>query len=281
MKIISSYKVLPQVVSYRARRKANRLTAPNRALPDFLGIGAQRSGTTSLLHYLQQHPQVKTGLLKEIHYFDLHYHKGELWYKAHFPLKGRLKANEIVGEYSPYYLVHPHAAKRIHSLLPAAKLIVLLRNPKERAISNYHLEVGRKHETLPLMAALQAEEERTAQHWQRMLTDETYTSKNHLYYAYKQRGLYAEQLERYLEYFHRKQLLIIESKRLSADPQAVMEEVCDFLEISRDIGAISFSAKNVQAYKKEIPREVNDYLNEYFSEPNRRLYELIGQNFGW
>ncbi|MCI5147305.1 MAG: sulfotransferase, partial [Candidatus Electrothrix sp. AR3] len=112
------------------------LTARLRPLPNFLVIGAQKSGTTSLFHYICQHPQVFENKSKEIHFFDHNYHCGANWYRSHFPLAGKLMRNRCLGEATPYYLCHPHAPSHIFDLLPRVKIIAILRDPVERAISH-------------------------------------------------------------------------------------------------------------------------------------------------
>src|SRR4051794_39950057 len=100
----------------RERRRAARVlvrrpTSSQRALPDFLIIGAQKSGTTSLYDYLCQHPQVRPAMTKEVHYFDFNFTRGTRWYRSHFPL-GVGSRNWVTGEATPYYLFHPETANR-------------------------------------------------------------------------------------------------------------------------------------------------------------------------
>ena len=121
------------------------ITFPIRLLPDFLIIGTQRGGTTSLHRYLDAHPCVGPAANKDLHFFDRRYHKGLAWYQGHFPtfiekyyaehLRGRAF---VTGEASPSYLFHPFAPKRVAKAMPHVKLIVLLRNPIDRAYSQYH-----------------------------------------------------------------------------------------------------------------------------------------------
>ena len=114
-----------------------------RLLPDFIIIGTQRGGTTSLYSYLASHPSVGPASTKEVHFFDNKYTKGLAWYRAHFPsaiekyyAEHIQKRKFITGESSPYYLFHPHVPKRVAKDVPHAKFIVLLRNPVDRAILN-------------------------------------------------------------------------------------------------------------------------------------------------
>ena len=108
-------------------------------MPDFLGIGTQKGGTTSLHQWLSHHPQVYLPECKEVHYFDLNYNESQNWYKRHFE---NAKRSQKCGEITPFYLFHPSSAKRIKQTIPEIKLIVLLRDPVERVIS--HLRHAKK-----------------------------------------------------------------------------------------------------------------------------------------
>ena len=105
-----------------------------RRKPDFVIIGAQKSGTTSLYHYIVQHPEIEPASKKEIKFFDIHYSEGEKWYLSHFPPKYPWADNRITGEGSPEYMYLPWAAERLIEFLPETKLVAILRNPVERAI---------------------------------------------------------------------------------------------------------------------------------------------------
>jgi hypothetical protein len=160
-------------------QKVTRVTARWRCLPDFIIVGAQKAGTTSLYHYLRRHRQIRMSWVKEVHYFDNNFHKGDFWYRSHFPIDTRSTNGYLVGEASPYYLAHPHAPARISKLLPSARLIVLLRNPRDRAISHYFHQKRAGIETLPMMEAFVKEEERIHTQWLRMLRNENYNSAIH------------------------------------------------------------------------------------------------------
>ena len=101
-------------------------------LPDFLGVGVQKGGTTTLQKLLEQHPGAFLPAAKELHYFSLHYARGESWYRQQFAAASPGQRN---GEITPYYLFHPEASKRIQSLLPQVRLVVLLRDPVQRTLS--------------------------------------------------------------------------------------------------------------------------------------------------
>src|SRR3712207_6690007 len=113
-------------------------TAQQRRLPDFVIIGTQRGGTTSLYHYLSKHPEVLPALRKEIHFFDLNFDRGLDWYLAHF---ARQDQPGLVGEASPLYMFHRDVPERVRRVLPNAKFIALLRNPVDRAYSQYQMNL--------------------------------------------------------------------------------------------------------------------------------------------
>ncbi|HEV2894458.1 MAG TPA: sulfotransferase, partial [Actinomycetota bacterium] len=156
-----------------------RPTAGLRLLPDYLIIGAQRAGTTSLHRYLIQHPGVRTTLrTKGVHFFDTAYGRGMSWYASRFPTKltawyvARRHGVELrTGEASPYYLFHPHVPARVAEHLPQVRLIALLRDPVGRAYSHYQHEVARGFETLSFEEAIEAEPARLAGETQRMLAE--------------------------------------------------------------------------------------------------------------
>ena len=123
-------------------------------LPHFLAIGVQKGGTTTLQRLLEQHPGVYLPSAKELHYFSLHYGQGEGWYRQYF---AGAALSQRCGEITPYYLFHPSAPQRILALLPQVKLVVMLRDPVERALSQYFHSVRLGLEPLALEQALAAE----------------------------------------------------------------------------------------------------------------------------
>jgi hypothetical protein len=250
---------------------ADRLaSAGSRELPGFLIIGTQRGGTTSLFDYLTRHPDVGETLKKEIHFFDLHFHRGLDWYRAHFPISG---AAAIVGEASPSYLLHPEAPSRVHAALPSVTLIALLRNPIDRAWSHYQLNAKRGHEPLAFEEAIAREPERLAgaaagAH------DESWRL-----FSYLSRGLYADQLQRWLRFFPREQLLIVKSEDLYRDPAAIYDQTVQRLGLRR-WPLQRFRARHAGSYAGMEP-ETRERLAEYFAPHNARLYEMLGRDLDW
>jgi hypothetical protein len=246
------------------------LTADLRSLPDFVILGTQRGGTTSLYRWLATHPDVAPALKKEVHYFDGHYHKGLRWYRAHFPYRwdGR-----ITGESCPYLLFHPLAPARAAKDLPAStKFIVLLREPSERAVSQYWLWRQRgQWETESLERALELEPERLAFEDERVMRGER--SINHIAFSYVARGEYAPQLRRWIDAVGRDRILILESERLYTDPTTT-QSALDWLGLAPH--RVPFPAANSAARIDEVSPQLMHRLREHFEPHNQDLFELLG-----
>jgi hypothetical protein len=263
-----------------------RHLAPH-ALPDFVILGAQKAGTTSLYSYLCRHPQVAPATRKEVHYFDLNFSRGLDWYRGHFPRRlpawidaatGRRPI--VTGEASPYYLFHPHVPARMAELPASVKFIVLLRDPVQRTYSHYQFIVRLGAETLSFGEALAAEPDRLRDEVPRLLADDRHFSFNHQYFSYVARSLYAEQIERWLNHIDRRRFLFLKSEDLFDRPAHVLAETASFLELAPfDFGA-TFPVENGNSYAA-LDRGVERRLAAFFGPHNRRLYELLGRDFGW
>ncbi|KZR78338.1 sulfotransferase family protein [Prochlorococcus marinus] len=194
-------------------------------LPEFIGLGVQKGGTTTLHKLLDQHPGVFLPATKELHYFSLHYIQGDDWYRQKF---APAHQGQRCGEITPYYLFHPQAPVRIKRLLPNARLIVLLRDPVERAISQYFHSRRLGLEQFDLEQALAAESER--------LQGATYQleaidghHRSHQEHSYLSRSRYEQQLPDWQHNFSAEQLLILRSEDLFVSPEQVWKQVLDFL----------------------------------------------------
>ena len=247
-----------------------RLRQP-RALPDAMIIGAMKCGTSSLHNYLAQHPGVIAPLRKEVHYFDLHYDEGELWYRANFARSGEPGLNL---DSSPYYLAHPLAPQRAHALVPNARLIVLLRDPVRRAYSHYWHERDKQRETLPFEEAIAAEPTRLGDDEQRLARGEIRHSRAHQHFGYLARGRYAEQLERWWQVYPREQTLVLRFEDLAREPMSVLGRTLDFLGLPR-VERVRLEARNVRKYPPMDPTTA-DRLRDYFAPHEARLQVLLG-----
>jgi len=270
-----------------ALQAACTATAPVRPLPDFLIIGGQRCGTTALHDHLARHPSVGAAHVKEVHYFDLNYDRGERWYRGHFPndarravARRRTGVDVVCGEASPYYLYHPLVPERARALVPDARLIVLLRDPVARALSHYHHEVALGMEPLSFEDALDAESERLDGEERRIVQFPGYISVAHQHHSYVARGHYADQLERWFGSFPRDRMLMLVSEDFFADPAGVVGEILEFLALPPMPQAAPFRVPNARSYEGMEPA-TRRLLIERFRESNARLTELLGRDPGW
>lgn len=270
-------------------------TYPLRILPDFIIPGVQKCGTTSLYNYLIEHPNIISARRKEINFFDEHYQKGTSWYRAQFPtamqkyyVEHIRKQDFITGEASPQYLLYPHTAEKVARLVPQAKIIILLRDPVERAYSHYRHNRRMGHETLSFEEAIDLEEERTREGKKRAEADENFHDFRFQRASYLGRGIYIDQLPRWMSIFPREQFLIIHSEDLFAAPAEVFKQTLSFLDVpvfepeALKKGYKQHNkAKDTDTTSKKIEPAVRKRLIEYFAPYNERLYTFLGVDFGW
>jgi hypothetical protein len=264
------------------KRNIYALTGPIRSLPDFMIIGTARSGTTSLYYDICQHPCVLPAAYDELGYFDSNFHLGLNWYRSLFPtlfskwLVKQKKQFAITGEDTPFYIWDPIVAKRILKNLPKIKLIVLLRNPVDRAYSNYHLGVRSGTENLSFEDAIKLEIKRLEE-----INEESKSSieKYAIRRSYLAKGFYADQLKIWFEIFNSNQLLIISTEDLKSNPQKVINKIYNFLEIPDNHKLIP--EKQKKAVYPEMKKETREFLIDFYKKNNTELFSLIGQKFDW
>ena len=276
-------RAIPKIVKeplLRFRAGYRALTGSLRGLPSVLILGAQKSGTTSLFRYLAQHPDVLPPVVKEVHYFDFHYLRGVAWYRRHFPYAHRLRRGSLTFDATPYYLVHPLVPQRAAQLLPEAKLVVLLRNPIDRALSHYQHEFRDGRESLSFAEAIEKEPERLAGEEERLRHEPDYYSFNHQCYSYTRRGLYIEQLRHWVQHFPRTQLLVLQSEWLFRDPVAATAAVHNFLGLRPHRLQVD-KPFLPRGYDRTMPPELRARLATYFEPHNRELFQWLGEEFDW
>jgi len=257
------------------------LTSKSRMAPEFLIIGVQRGGTTSLYNYLIRHPLILPALVKEVHYFDLSFHKGINWYLGNFPRRAQRQGNQraITGEASPYYIFHPHVPKRVFETFPSMKFILLLRNPIDRAYSHYQNEVRLGYEHLSFEDAIDQEVSRVDSETPKLLQDEGYQSINHRHFTYLSRGIYIDQLNNWLNVIPREQILIVKSEDFFESPQTILGKVLSWLDLP-GWNFPGFRIHNRLEYQKMNPL-TRDRLQTYYEPHNQALNDLVGMDFGW
>jgi Sulfotransferase domain len=256
-------------------------------LPSFLIVGAQRCGTTSMVRALGQHPSMFNAILnQEVHFFDDSYGHGLQWYRSHFPLRAyarfaarKAAAPPLAFESSPYYMFHPLAPERIARDLPRVKLLVMLRDPAERAYSAHAHESFVGHETEPFERALELEAERLDGESERIVAVPGYVSRSHHYHAYRLRGQYVDQLERLERLFGRERILVIDSAAFFEDPAPVYEAVLRFLGLPRAT-LPSFTRYNARP-RAPMSERVRAALREHYQPYDERLARWLGHQPSW
>lgn len=267
-------------------RTVARPTASHRPLPDYLIVGGQRCGTTSLHHYLVQHPGVLPArFTKGVHWFDVSYDKPESWYRANFPTSkrrematARVGRPVVTGEASPYYLFHPQVPDRVARVVPEARIIVVLRDPVGRAWSHYHHERKRGFESLGFEEAIAAEASRlTGADAALAAPDGRHFSHQH--HSYVARGRYAEQLDRWRRHVPEGRLLVLFSTDLEQDAAATMASVHRFLGLAE---APTVTAGRWNRQDNPDPSDqLQGRLREAFAESDRALEERLGRAVPW
>lgn len=261
-----------------------RSTAKQRALPDFIIIGTQKGGTTSLFRYLGQHPDLFASFTKEVHYFDGGldpnidtFALGEDWYRAHFAKSTQRLGTKMCFEASPLYLFNPLVPGRISELLPQVKMVAILRDPVERAISHYFHEERKGREPLPIAKALDSEESRLEQ----VLEQRDYKNRRYIDFTYKSRGIYHEQLKRYYDLFPQNNLLVLTSESLFTKPQETLRRVLDFVGADAGFTIKNLKPRNIGSNRTEVDPVVYEHLKDFFRPHNEKLYALVGEDYGW
>ncbi|WP_203709699.1 sulfotransferase domain-containing protein, partial [Actinoplanes digitatis] len=244
----------------------------------------------SLWRYLIQHPLVPRLFpawnTKTSHYFEENWPRGEAWYRSHFPTERQRAALERkhgappkVGEAAPLYMFHPLVPARVAELMPRARMIVLLRDPVERAYSHWKERRTEGVEPLDFAAALAAEESRTAGERDRLLADENYHSEAYDWYSYRARGRYLEHLTPWLDHFDRGQLLFVASEALYREPAATYARILDF------IGLPPYELPAYDVFNDRPSAGMDDAvraeLTAYYRPHNAALADRLGMSFDW
>jgi Sulfotransferase domain len=233
----------------------------------FLGVGAQKAGTSALDAYLREHPELCMARYKELHFFDRNrYFKTEPvnYFHYHRAFDPR-PPQRLLGEVTPSYMYVAAAVERIARYNPAMRLLVVLRNPITRAYSHWNMIRAQGYDPLPFSEALRAEPERV----------QTSSPMLALQLAYVDRGFYTRQLERLWRFFPREQTIVFKTEELQHRPQDVLARVASFLGIAP---FPTVQGKSVHAWRYEEPLQEEDrrYLVGVFEKEIRDLERLLG-----
>ena len=244
-------------------------------LPDFLIVGAMKAGTGSLWTYLCNHPDIhpatlrmeqngKKGWLKETSYFGYNVHEfTEDDYRYLFKYK---KKGQLTFEASTEYFTYPGTPERIFEANPRCKIIILARNPIDRAWSHYwHEVIYTKEEDLPFEQAIQ-----------RPLK----TGFDHFHYNYLDTGYYIKHIERWAKLFPKKQVTIFDFHKFVERPEDIFRTILQWLGV-KDGTIGEYKVINKGVYTEKMSDSTREVLIEHYRPYNKELYKLIGTGLGW
>ncbi len=240
----------------------------------FLIVGAMKAGTTALYKYLSEHPEISPARRKELHYFDWNFHLPRRWFFE------QLGDGRVTGEASPFYLYHPWVPARIKQVVPKAKIIIVLRDPVERAISHYSHSYRMGEEELELVDALGNESLRLAGLSNREDFDAREGLGAQVGHSYMSRGKYWAQIDRYQRLFPAENLLIVKSEQLFDDECLVKQKILRFLGVDEDFATTSFPRAN-EGISLEVPQSVSRWLQDSYQQENHRLKQRLGVGWEW
>lgn len=240
---------------FLGRRKVDRV--------DFVVAGVQKAGTTAIHDFLAQHPQIALLRDQALHFFDKEEHfQGQPDYRVLLSNFDPGRRWRTAGEVTADYLYYPRALERISAYNPKMKIIVSLRNPAERAFSQWNMRREKGQEPLDFVAALKRDQE-------------IGISKGPRGNAYIARSLYLPQLEKVFTLFPREQVLVLKYESLRSNPKPVVQEIFDFLGVEPRSG-LKNKQRNVGSYARKLTPEEREYAAGIFSEDIARIEKLLG-----
>ena len=260
--------------------------------PNFIIIGAGKSGTSSLYEYICTHPQVLSALKKEMRFFNHkpNFNKGIDWYLSHFPPIPPGK-KIISGEATPGYF-GSNAQEVIQDLFPNIKLIAILRNPVDRAISQYNHWVRNGIERRTFQEAVNSEIEKLEEIFNsvditdlnkpekiRKICHQVRKGNSQEKVGYLWEGLYVYFLQKWTNYFAKKQLLVLKSEDFYARPEVEMTKVFTFLGLP-NYRLPQYKKYNAGKYSS-LDKQLYDRISEFFQPHNQRLEEYLNKKFDW
>ena len=265
------------------KRNIFALTGSIRVLPDFLVIGAKRCGTTSLFYHLPEHPCISKSPHDNMGFFNDNFHLGVNWYKSFFPTiftRNKIKSefgNFLAFDVTTTYMEEESTANNVYQIKPNMKIIVILRNPVDRAYSQYHLNLREKAEKRSFEDAMEENmnELNKESHERYEIKPKFSVEENN----YLKKSLYAQQLRHWLNIFPMESMLILSTEEFESNQQAIYNNIFKFLNISQ------FEVKNIEKMEKgsypQMKSETRSLLLDYFRSHNNELFKLINKKFEW
>ena len=278
------HRQLYRIIYYQLiQRHIFAITGFIRVIPDFLVIGAKRCGTTSLYQHLPEHPCISKSPHDNMGFFNDNFHLGVNWYKSFFPTTfTRNKIKSKFGDFLAFdvttkYMEEESTANNVYQTKPNMKIIIILRNPVDRAYSQYHLSVRQTAERRSFEDVVEENMNRlnkeSHEHYE---IKPRFSAKED---NYLKKGLYALQLRYWLKIFPRENILIVSTEEFESNQQIIYNKIFEFLNISK------FEVKNTKKMEKgnypPIKSETRNLLLDYFRQHNHELFELINMKFDW
>jgi hypothetical protein len=249
------------------KRAVKKTLASNNRMVNFIICGTQKGGTSALDSYLRDHPEICMADSKEVHFFDneaYFLNKEPIYSKYHSSFSPK-KSHKLIGEATPIYMYWHDAPRRILEYNPDMKLIVLLRNPIERAYSHWNMERSRNADNLSFWNAIQNEQERCREA----------LPFQHRVYSYIDRGFYLDQLRRLWSCFPKDRILILKNEYLKNQPNEALQDVCDFLEVDQ-IGNIKAKSVNSGPYESKMSDKERMYMRSVFEHEIQCIERVLG-----
>ncbi|MBD3308783.1 hypothetical protein GF339_20420 [candidate division KSB3 bacterium] len=269
---------------------------------DFLIIGVQKGGTSSLFRFLEKHPQCLGSERKELHFFDIdaRYSHGKQWYHSQFSGTFRPWKHRFF-EATPGYLFRPRTAERIYRYNPKIKLIVSLREPVSRAYSAYNM--WRQFRNKPAIMERRVFEKnpeldrKSAENMRDLLFGKECPSfemlveseleritrnERYIFPSFVAQGIYHEQFTQYLKFFPKNQILIFENTELRNSRLETLQGIEAFLGLSPFFcHDTPLEDRNVRDYEAPISQEIGERLREFYYPHNMKLFRLLHRKFEW
>ena len=240
---------------------------------DFIIAGAAKCGTSSIYHYLSCHPQVLLSHKKELDFYWRHFERGIDWYLAHFPTITD-RDDFLTGEATPNYLRFPQVAQRIKNTFPQTKIIILLRNPSDRAISWHYHKLNTGLTNQDLSTAISEEITRLATVSEAEIVETGYYNPDNILSS-----LYIYKIRAWVEILGREQFLFLKSEDFYSDPASNMAQVFDFLGLP-NCPLENYPKVNAGSYN-QVDSKLRKTLVDYFAPYNQQLEQYLGMKFNW
>ncbi|KAM9546522.1 heparan sulfate glucosamine 3-O-sulfotransferase 1-like isoform 1-T2 [Salvelinus alpinus] len=274
-----------RVAGYSSPSSSPSPNATKQRLPGAIIIGVRKGGTRALLEMLNLHPDVEVAKA-EVHYFNVeeHYRRGLAWYRAQMPFT---LPGQVTVEKTPGYFASPQVPQRVWEMNPAVRLLLIVRDPAERLVSDY----------------TQVLHNRVTRHKPYKSLEELLLRQGHIDPAYKalQRSLYHQHLDRWLDVFPREQVHVVDGEALIRDPFPELRRAERFLDLLPRITPSNFYFNTTKGFycllsagghdkclddskgRPHAPLSSRAFrkLCRYFKEPNRLFFEMVGRFFSW